>query len=194
MRICLYYGIYANIVSPNRHHIYSNDCRTTSVEGIIYKSIVRTSVEGSGVGFKVGFNLGDAMSLKLQSHCNPISLDDLPEDLIFDILSRLPETTIIYCKCVCKRLRNLVSEIWLPKCLLIYQYQSMLMGSQSGVLKLVEIEEELDQNHLLCDPLMGIDMMKLFPGSVIRLAGSVDGLARFWVLISLISSFTPSTK
>ncbi|PWA75300.1 F-box domain-containing protein [Artemisia annua] len=122
------------------------------------------------------------MSRKLQSHSNP-SLEYLPEELIFDILSRLPETVIIYCKCVCKRLRYLISKIRLPKCLLIYQYQSMIAGKHHpGILKLVEIEEELDQNHLLRDPFMGIDMTKRFPGSFIFLAGSVDGLVCLWEL------------
>ncbi|PWA58323.1 F-box associated domain, type 1 [Artemisia annua] len=122
------------------------------------------------------------MSRKLQSHSNP-SLEDLPEELIFYILSRLPETTIIYCKCVCKRLRYLFSEIRLPKCLLIYQYQSMIAGKHHpGILQLVEIEEELEQNHLLRDPFMGIDMTKLFPRSFIFLAGSVDGLVCLWEL------------
>lgn len=121
------------------------------------------------------------MSRKLLSHRNP-SLDDLPEELIFDILSRLPETTIIYYKCVCKRLLNLVSEIRFPKCLLIYQFQSMGSGSQPGFLKLVDIEEELDQNNLPCKPFMDINMTKLFPGSFIFLAGSVDGLVCLWEL------------
>ncbi|KAK9077365.1 hypothetical protein SSX86_005702 [Deinandra increscens subsp. villosa] len=47
---------------------------------------------------------------------NPLCIIDglkdmLPEYVIFDVLSRLPvKTIIIYCKCVCKRWRGLVSD------------------------------------------------------------------------------------
>ncbi|PWA90772.1 F-box associated domain, type 1 [Artemisia annua] len=37
-------------------------------------------------------------------------MEDLPESVMFDILSRLPVKTIIHCKCVCKKWRNIVSD------------------------------------------------------------------------------------
>ncbi|PWA90771.1 F-box associated domain, type 1 [Artemisia annua] len=37
-------------------------------------------------------------------------MEDLPESVMFDILSRLPVKTIIHCKCICKKWRNIVSD------------------------------------------------------------------------------------
>ncbi|PWA81463.1 F-box associated domain, type 1 [Artemisia annua] len=53
-------------------------------------------------------------------------------------------------------------------------------GPHPGILKLLEIEDQHDHNHLLRNPFMGIDMADLFPGSLISLVGSVNGLVCLW--------------
>ncbi|GKA03031.1 F-box associated domain containing protein [Tanacetum coccineum] len=115
-------------------------------------------------------------------------LEDLPDEIMCDILSRLPVKSIITCKCICKKWENMVSGSYFvdlhmlrsPECLLIYQSKCVDEDSHSGILKLLEIEDQPDHNHLLREPFMGIDMADLFPGSLISLVGSVNGLVCLW--------------
>ena len=114
--------------------------------------------------------------------------EDLPDDIICDILLRLPVKSIITCKCICKKWKNLVSDSYFvdlhmsrsPECLLIYQCNFISEDSHPGILTLVEIEDELDHTRLLRDPFIGINMADLFPGSLIFLVGSVNGLVCLW--------------
>lgn len=91
------------------------------------------------------------------------------------------------CKCVCKKWKNHVLELYMssksPKCLLIYHYDGLIGGKlpRLRTLKLVEIEDKLDHKRLLCDPFMSLDMTDLFPeGSRIYPVGSINGLICFW--------------
>ncbi|PWA75299.1 F-box domain-containing protein [Artemisia annua] len=114
--------------------------------------------------------------------CENSSLEDLPDDVVLDILSRLPVKSMAYSKCVCKNWRNLVLKCWSPECLLIYCYECVDIGTHPGTLKLTEIEGKHNQNRLLRDPFMGIRIADLFPGSLVFVVGSVNGLICLWKL------------
>ncbi|KAJ9551550.1 hypothetical protein OSB04_015595 [Centaurea solstitialis] len=115
-------------------------------------------------------------------------MEALPAELTIDILSRLPVKTIIHCKRVCKKWRNLVSDssfvnLHLSKSStsgLILHQKDFFQGSiDPGILKWVEIEDKDDHHHLLHDdPPMSLDFITLpiFENAMISQMGSVNGL------------------
>ncbi|GJZ36357.1 F-box associated domain containing protein [Tanacetum coccineum] len=118
------------------------------------------------------------------------SMEDLPTDVTVDILSRLPVKTIIHCKCVCKKWRILVSEANFVKLHLSRSHASLLFhhftiqelhNFGQGILKLVDIEDDVHHHHLYHDPRMSFDLNRVsFPKSVEKFRklpiGSIDGL------------------
>nr|GEU81572.1 F-box associated domain, type 1 [Tanacetum cinerariifolium] len=90
-----------------------------------------------------------------------MSMEDLPGNVVADILTRLPVKTIIHCKCVCKKWREYVSESYFvnlhlsrsPAGVMIHhncQPQDFIYhpdfayhrDDKPGVLKLLEVEHE----------------------------------------------------
>ncbi|KAI3755614.1 hypothetical protein L1987_55418 [Smallanthus sonchifolius] len=103
--------------------------------------------------------------------------DVLTENIMFDVLSRLPFKTLIYCKCVCKKWRDLVSDLYFvhlhhsksPQCLLIHQYR---------VIEWVDIEQEVDHQRLTLNHVksLNLNFCKGSFGYPRIQVGSVNGL------------------
>ncbi|XP_076942011.1 F-box protein At3g07870-like [Bidens hawaiensis] len=121
------------------------------------------------------------------------SMEDLLESVMFDILSRLPVKTIIHCRCVCKKWRNLVSDSYFidlhlsrsPAGLMFHHNSEKYRPSgyyEPGILKWVLIEDEPNRHHLRHDPVMNLDLnlAATFQNSQMRLVGSVNGLLCLW--------------
>ncbi|KAJ9536588.1 hypothetical protein OSB04_un000237 [Centaurea solstitialis] len=116
-------------------------------------------------------------------------MEELPTELTIDILSRLPVKTIIHCKLVCKKWRDLVSESSFvnlhlsrsPRGLLIH-HDARYLGDRyidPGILKWVEIEDKVDHHH---DPSMSfnLNLAHILQNSAIGLKGSINGLILLW--------------
>ncbi|GJZ36356.1 F-box associated domain containing protein [Tanacetum coccineum] len=126
------------------------------------------------------------------------SIEDFLENIIGDILSRLPVKKIIHCKSVCKNWRELVSESYFvnlhlsrsPANIMIrhelgrsHDFDSELDdGSEPGALKWLEINGELDDTHIHYNIVMNIDLklVPVFQRSNVLLVGSVNGLICLW--------------
>ncbi|PWA46030.1 F-box associated domain, type 1 [Artemisia annua] len=137
---------------------------------------------------------------KITSSFNPC-IKDLPENVMADVISRLPVKTIIHCKSVCKNWRELVSDSYFinlhlsrsPRCVMIHHKIQPDLVSESdsededetvnlvrpGVLKCLEIKGELDTSHLHHDIVMSLDL-NITPifnkNTKILQVGSVNGL------------------
>ncbi|KAJ9551554.1 hypothetical protein OSB04_015599 [Centaurea solstitialis] len=95
-------------------------------------------------------------------------MGDLPTELTIDILSRLPVKTILRCKRVCKKWRNLVSDSCFVNLnlsrsrtrFIVHQtVKSECYGSMDpGTLKWVEIEDKVDHHRLHHKPPMNLDL------------------------------------
>ncbi|KAJ0801416.1 putative F-box domain-containing protein [Helianthus annuus] len=101
---------------------------------------------------------------------SPSMEEVLPENLILDVLSRLPVKTIIRCKCVCKEWRDLVSDPYFVRLHLSRSGEALLIRKPERAVSLdwVEMEHE-DDYHL--HPVKSIKLcyglpLFLFPGSV----------------------------
>ncbi|PWA84094.1 F-box associated domain, type 1 [Artemisia annua] len=107
---------------------------------------------------------------------------DLPGNVMVDILSRLPHTTIPHCKFVCKNWRNLINEPYFANIHLSRSPAGLMIFQQSSILKWVEIKEELDHRQLHHDPVNALDLkfVPFFKNSYISLVGSVNGLLCLW--------------
>ncbi|CAI9303939.1 unnamed protein product [Lactuca saligna] len=120
------------------------------------------------------------------------SMEDLPVYITADILSRLPVKTIIHCKCVCKKWLDLVSDSYFanlhlqrsPSSLMIHHNpeKEIAIYYRTGILKWLEVEDELHHHHLHHDPVMSLDLnlAPIFQESQIHPVGSVDGLLCLW--------------
>ncbi|GKC74281.1 F-box associated domain containing protein [Tanacetum coccineum] len=128
------------------------------------------------------------------------SIEDFPENIIADILSRLPVKKVIHCKSVCKNWRELVSDSYFvdlhlsrsPTSVMIHHelgessdvdFDSELDDwDEPGALKWLEIKGELDDTHLHHAIVMNIDLnlVPVFQDSLVRLVGSVNGLICLW--------------
>ncbi|GKC40930.1 F-box associated domain containing protein, partial [Tanacetum coccineum] len=94
-------------------------------------------------------------------------LEDLPDEIMCDILSRLPVKSIITCKCICKKWKNMVSGSYFvdlhmlrsPECLLIYQSKCVDEDSHSGILKLLENEDQPDILIILRIPIRLVESL-----------------------------------
>ncbi|GJW79372.1 F-box associated domain containing protein [Tanacetum coccineum] len=99
------------------------------------------------------------------------SIEDLPGNVMADVLSRLPVKKIIHCKCVCKNWRELYDS-----------EEDESSPKEPGILKWVEIRGELDNTHLHRDLVMSfnLNLTPTFRNSKVRQVGSVDGLLCLW--------------
>ncbi|KAJ9551937.1 hypothetical protein OSB04_015982 [Centaurea solstitialis] len=118
---------------------------------------------------------------------NP-SMENLPLEIMVDILSRVPVKTIVHCKCVCKKWHKLVNNsdfinLHLPKSPagFMVQHESYVPDdATSGILKWVEIEDGLDDHTLQHEPVINFDLDGYLPAPVpftdLIPVGSVNGL------------------
>ncbi|KAJ9551649.1 hypothetical protein OSB04_015694 [Centaurea solstitialis] len=113
------------------------------------------------------------------------SMEALPAELTMDILSRLPVKTIIHCKCVCKKWRNLVLDSSFANLHLSRSpptgfviHHEPRVPNDPGSLKWVEIEDKADHHHIYHDRLLTFDLNLLLILQKTRMlqVGSVNGL------------------
>ncbi|KAL7583670.1 hypothetical protein Lser_V15G45564 [Lactuca serriola] len=119
-------------------------------------------------------------------------MENLPVEVMVHILSRLPVKTIIHCKCVSKKWLDLISDSYFanlhlqksPSSLMIHHNSENEMTDyhKPGILKWVEVEDELDHHRLHHDPVMRLDLnlAPIFQRSQILPVGSVNGLLCLW--------------
>lgn len=119
---------------------------------------------------------------------------DLPADLVAEIISRTPVRTIVYCKCVCKLWRNILSEPYFvdlhlsrsSEVLIIHQVRNRDDNDEYrdddddddefGDLALFELDDEHDQHDIHHYPLMKFSLGLDFEYHVMCVSGSVNGL------------------
>ncbi|KAL1814596.1 hypothetical protein ACET3Z_017170 [Daucus carota] len=106
---------------------------------------------------------------------------DLPAELLAEIVSRTPARTIVYCKSVCKKWRNILSESYFANLHLSRSSEEFIIhqGSRDdeyAILTLIELEDESEQHDIHPDPLMRFDLGLNFECEVMCLSGSVNGL------------------
>ncbi|CAH1444703.1 unnamed protein product [Lactuca virosa] len=115
------------------------------------------------------------------------SMENLPVEVMVDILSRLPVKTIIQCKCVCKKWLDLVSDSYFadfqlsrsPAGIMIY-HDSDHNKENTGYHKSgiwVEVEDKPDHHNLPHNRVMSLDLN--LPG-IIHPVGSLNGLICLW--------------
>ncbi|KAJ9552494.1 hypothetical protein OSB04_016539, partial [Centaurea solstitialis] len=127
-------------------------------------------------------------SISSSPNLNQSIMEDLPTELTIDILSRLPVKTIIHCKRVCKKWRNLVSDSSFvnlhlsrsPTGIIIHHKKPYLIRSATGIriivhhkkpridnwnihndpgiLMWVEIEDIVDHHRLHYHGLFNVDL------------------------------------
>jgi F-box interacting protein len=122
-------------------------------------------------------------------------MEDLPGNVIADILLTLPVKTIIHCKCVCKNWYGYVSESYFvnlhlsrsPAGVMIHHNCQPVSFRDSrvdepGVLKWLEIEREGDDTRLHHDPVTSVDLNlePTFHNTSLLQVGSVNGLVCLW--------------
>ncbi|KAL4557054.1 hypothetical protein LXL04_035224 [Taraxacum kok-saghyz] len=117
-----------------------------------------------------------AGSKKIMSFRKPC-IEDLPQAIMADILSRLPLKMLIRCKGVCKQLQNIVFDSYFADLQLSRSRVRFTIHYNSKILKWVAIEDELGHHNLHLDPVMSLKF-KLAP--IIQLVGSVNGLVCMW--------------
>lgn len=108
------------------------------------------------------------------------SIEDLPEIIMVAIISRLPVKTILHCKRVCKKWRNLVldssfANIHLsrsPACNMIHYYKRdegmsdsevFVCYTRVGGLSWLETAGELDRQDLNCNSVKNFDLSRAPP-------------------------------
>ncbi|WMV54028.1 hypothetical protein MTR67_047413 [Solanum verrucosum] len=114
------------------------------------------------------------------------SLMDLPSPILFEILSRLPPTTLLNVKSVSKSFLNLtldseflkLSRSTSPAGIIINQY-SLDEISITDTLKFLKFEDQ-DTDHSFClDPNVDLDLQLYFPVDPFWMVGSVHGFVCF---------------
>ncbi|XP_074352529.1 F-box/kelch-repeat protein At3g23880-like [Apium graveolens] len=110
---------------------------------------------------------------------------DLPEELVADILSRIPIKAIARSKCVCKRWHQILSEPYFaslhisrsPEGLLTCPYDM----KKFDIFKLTELDEKSELHHdIYHDLLMSFDTGFSPEHCYLALCGSVNGLICLW--------------
>ncbi|KAJ9551938.1 hypothetical protein OSB04_015983 [Centaurea solstitialis] len=129
----------------------------------------------------------DSICRRIMPPISP-SMENLPEEVMVDILSRLPVKKIIHCKCVCKKWHNLVNDSYFidlhlsrsPAGFMAHDYANRLDGSISGILKWVEIEDGLEHHSLHHEHVLNFDLNGYLPAPIpdtyLFSVGSVNGL------------------
>ncbi|KAL4580325.1 hypothetical protein LXL04_016515 [Taraxacum kok-saghyz] len=114
------------------------------------------------------------------------SIEDLPVPIMADVLSRLPVKKIIHCKCVCKQFQNIVLDSSFshlhfsrsPTGFMILHVSGFSSEILPGILKWVEVDNQVDHHRFLHDPFMNLDLnlSPNFQNSQLFPIGSVNGL------------------
>ncbi|KAJ9552266.1 hypothetical protein OSB04_016311 [Centaurea solstitialis] len=132
----------------------------------------------SGLAYRPSFL--KLQNFKSERNINRSSMEDLPT---VDIFSRLPVKTIICCKLVCKKWRNLVLDSSFVNLHLSRSPTGLIIHKTGyarvqGTLKWVEIEDKVDHHHLHHDHPMSLDlnMLPVYKYSQLYQTGSVNGL------------------
>ncbi|KAL4570174.1 hypothetical protein LXL04_025825 [Taraxacum kok-saghyz] len=119
-------------------------------------------------------------------------MEDLPDEFVVNIVSRLARKKIIHCKCVCKKWLDLISDSYFknlhfsrsPPTLLIHHNSvgNDRSNNQPGILTWVEVEDDPDYHHLHHDSLwnLNLNLSPIFQESSTLLVGSVDGMVYLW--------------
>ncbi|KAL4580327.1 hypothetical protein LXL04_016517 [Taraxacum kok-saghyz] len=135
------------------------------------------------------------------------SIEDLPESIMADILSRLPVKKIIQSKCVCKQFQNIVLDSSFahlhfsrsPTGFMILHFGGFSSEILPGILTLVEVDDQLHHHRFLHDPVMNLDLnlSPNFQNFHCFQVGSVNGLiclAQFGLEIDDMYICNPSTR
>ncbi|KAK1431120.1 hypothetical protein QVD17_14371 [Tagetes erecta] len=91
-----------------------------------------------------------------------------PENVLLDVLLKLPVKTIIYCKCVCKRWRHLVSDPYFVHLHLSrssHHHEALMIHERMnnnksipGTINCVEIEHQADSDYYHLNLVMAINL------------------------------------
>ncbi|KAJ9551823.1 hypothetical protein OSB04_015868 [Centaurea solstitialis] len=172
-------------------HIWSN--RDYDGNDVARKNMASEVLRGSTTVLAVIYHVKslDLSSQEIRTIIGP-SMEDLPTELTTDILSRLPVNTIIHCKLVCSKWRNIVSDRLFatlhlsrsPTGLIInhnplmYRSDYCFPRNYPGTLKWVEIEDKVDHHHLNYDCLFNLDLnlAPILQNARMCQVGSVNGL------------------
>ncbi|XP_074375852.1 F-box protein At3g07870-like [Apium graveolens] len=102
---------------------------------------------------------------------------DLPEEIVADILSRLPIKTILHCKCLCKRWCNLLLQSYFVNLHLSRSPPALLIRPEEMIFQVVELFEKSDHRDIYRHPQIRLDLRRLgLENNAYRLNGSVNGL------------------
>ncbi|KAI7736913.1 hypothetical protein M8C21_032344 [Ambrosia artemisiifolia] len=121
----------------------------------------------------------------------------LPENLILDVLSRLPVKTITQCKCVCKKWRDLVSDPYFVDLHLSRSAKNGLMFHQyichTPILELVEVEHKADDDRVTLNHVKSLNLHLSALGSHHQIieVGSVNGLICLYLVADATYVFNP---
>ncbi|XP_071711775.1 F-box protein At3g07870-like isoform X2 [Rutidosis leptorrhynchoides] len=113
------------------------------------------------------------------------SIQNLSDNHIIQILLKLPVKSIVCCKCVCRDWLNLITDSYFiklhlsksPECFMVLDKDYEEPRTTSS-LKLVEIHEEHEHNHLHHDPItsLNLNLTPVFQNARLSAEGSVNGL------------------
>lgn len=101
---------------------------------------------------------------------------DLPEELMADILSRLPIKAIGRSKCVCKKWHKILSEPYFAESLLICRFDM----KTCDIFKLTEQDDKSDHHGTYHDLVMSFDTGFNPKSCYLVFSGSVNGLICLW--------------
>ncbi|KAJ9552150.1 hypothetical protein OSB04_016195 [Centaurea solstitialis] len=162
-----------------------------SIPGLRTVQEIREEDEGKWEGGQTRLS-GDKDETReiVKYNINENFMENLPAELIIDILLRLPVKTIISCKRVCKKLWNLVSDSSFvnlhlsrsPTGFIVHQNVKHLYNGSidSGILKWVEIDDKVDDHHLHYNTILHLNTVPVLQNSQISQIGSVNGLICLW--------------
>ncbi|XP_076897979.1 F-box/kelch-repeat protein At3g06240-like [Bidens hawaiensis] len=127
--------------------------------------------------------------------------DVLPSSLMLDVFSRLAVKSVIYCKCVCKRWRDLVSDPYFVhlhlsrsrEALIINEFenQEFYKRRQPGSLTWLENEHEHELKITHRVKSLNLNRGARLEGFRIVQLGSVNGLVSCWCSHDYICIFNP---
>ncbi|MCD9638044.1 hypothetical protein HAX54_021711 [Datura stramonium] len=137
-----------------------------------------------------------------------VSLLDLPSPILLEILSRLPPTTLLYVKTVCKAFLSLTLDSQFSKLfrsrssasIIINQFYSVRTISRTNILKFlkfIDSPEDLGTHEIFHDPNFDLDLHLYFPVSPFSLVGSLHGFVCFNYFsngIDTVYILNPSTR
>lgn len=127
------------------------------------------------------FCLGSVLHSISWKVCSGSSTMNLPEEIMAEILSRNPIKTIVHCRCVCKRWRNILAAPYFANLHLSRSPAGLIIHEghhrrDTDILKLGELDDKPEQHDIHHDPLMKFDLRHGYKKSAMWLSGSINGL------------------